>query len=70
MFIPAFYESIPLEKENKSTFRRIVKEAGFIKVNNPPLNQNIGQFNLPHIYNQVVNGGGGQTFKNFIFASF
>ncbi len=42
-----------------NAFKRKVKEAVYIKVNNPPLNQNIGQFNLPPIYDQLLVGGGG-----------
>ncbi len=44
-----------------------VKEAVFIKVNNPPLNQNIGQFNLPPIYDQLlISGwGGGKLLFSF-----
>ena len=29
---------------------RNVKESIFIRVNNPTLNNNIGKFNLPHIW--------------------
>ena len=39
-------------------FKRKVKEAIFIKVNNPSLNQNVGKFNLPPIYDQLLTGGG------------
>ena len=39
-------------------FRRRVKEAIFIKANNPDLNQNVGKFDLPPIYDQILAGGG------------
>ena len=39
-------------------FRRRVKEAIFIKANNPDLNQNVGKFDLPPIYDQLLTGGG------------
>ena len=46
-------------------FKRRVKEAIFIKTNNPELNQNIGKYNLPPIYDQLLTRGGGQD-KLFI----
>ena len=33
---------------------RYVKESIFIRVNNPTLNNNIGKFNLPHIWDRVL----------------
>ncbi len=39
-------------------FNRKVKEAIYIKTNNPVLNQNVGKFNLPRIYDQLLTGGG------------
>lgn len=41
-----------------NTFKRRVKEAIYIKTNNPVLNQNVGKFNLPPIYDQLLTGGG------------
>ena len=32
---------------------RNIKESIFIRVNNPTLNNNIGKFNLPHIWDRV-----------------
>ena len=32
---------------------RYIKESIFIRVNNPTLNNNIGKFNLPHIWDRV-----------------
>ena len=34
---------------------RLIKEAIFIRVNNPPLNKNIGKYHLPHIWDEVLN---------------
>ena len=34
---------------------RYIKESIFIRVNNPTLNNNIGKFNLPHIWDRVFN---------------
>ena len=33
---------------------RYIKESIFIKVNNPTLNNNVGKFNLPHIWDRVL----------------
>ena len=32
---------------------RNIKESIYIRVNNPTLNNNIGKFNLPHIWDRV-----------------
>ena len=41
-----------------NAFRRRVKESIYIKVNEPELNQNVGKYNLPPIYDQLLTGGG------------
>ena len=33
---------------------RTIKEAMFIRVNNPTLNRNIGKYNLPHIWDRIL----------------
>ena len=33
---------------------RTIKEALYIRVNNPSLNKNIGKYHLPHIWNEVL----------------
>ena len=33
---------------------RAIKEAIYIRVNNPTLNRNIDKYNLPHIWNKVL----------------
>ena len=33
---------------------RTIKEAIYIRVNNPDLNRNIGKYNLPHLWNRVL----------------
>ena len=35
---------------------RNIKEAIFIRVNDPSLNRNIGKFQLPHIWDEVLAG--------------
>ena len=34
--------------------RRTIKEALYIRVNNPSLNRNIGNYHLPHIWDEVL----------------
>ena len=34
---------------------RLIKEAIFIRVNNPSLNKNIGKYHLPHIWDDILN---------------
>ena len=33
---------------------RVIKESMFIRVNDPPLNRNIGKYLLPHIYDDIL----------------
>ena len=33
---------------------RTIKEASYIRVNNPSLNKNIGKYHLPHIWGEVL----------------
>ena len=35
--------------------KRAIKEAVFIRVNDPSLNRNIGKYHLPHIWDEVLN---------------
>ena len=42
---------------------RNIKESIFIRVNNPTLNENIGKFNLPHIWDWVLLNTPGLTLK-------
>ena len=42
-----------LGRENHSLLRTI-KEALYIRANNPSLNRNIGKFHLPHIWDEVL----------------
>ena len=35
-------------------FTRPIKEAMFIRVNDPPLNRNLGKYQLPHIWDEVL----------------
>ena len=42
---------------------RNIKESIFIRVNNPTLNRNTGNFNLPHIWDRVLLNTPGITLK-------
>ena len=33
---------------------RTIKESMYIRVNNPTLNRNIGEYNLPHIWDKIL----------------
>ena len=46
---------------------RYIMESIFIRVNNPTLNNNIGKFNLPHIWDRVlINIPGLKLNKEFL----
>ena len=45
---------------------RNIKESIFIRVNNPTLNNNIGKFNLPHIWDRVLLNTPGLTLKRHV----
>ena len=38
----------------KLYINRAIKEAIYIRVNNPSLNRNIGKYHLPHIWDEVL----------------
>ena len=42
-----------LGREDQSLLRTI-KEALYIRANNPSLNRNVGKFHLPHIWDEVL----------------
>ena len=43
------------EKEvGNNDLARNIKESIYIRVNDPTLNNNIGKFNLPHIWDRVL----------------
>ena len=42
---------------------RNIKEFNYIRVNSPTLNNNIGKFNLPHIWDRVLLNTKGFNFK-------
>ena len=50
-----------VERESQST-TRIIKLAMFIRVNYPSLKRNLGKYNLPHIWDEVLQGYTGTPF--------
>ena len=45
------FKIIAREDQNMAS---AIKEAIYIRVNNPTLNRNIGKYNLPHIWNKAL----------------
>ena len=45
------FNIVEMEDQNLS---RTIKEALYIRVNNPSLNRNIGKYHLPHIWDEVL----------------
>ena len=51
MLNPHNFNIVRREDQN---LNRWIKEALFIRVNNPSLNKNIGKYHLPHIWDEVL----------------
>ena len=49
--------------ETIENLARNIKESIYIRVNNPSLNNNIGKFNLSHIWDRVLLNTKGLTLK-------
>ena len=47
-------ENLSIVGREDQNLSRLIKEALFIRVNNPSLNRNIGKYHLPHIRNEVL----------------
>ena len=45
-------ENFQIIGREENSLARTIKEAMYIRVNNPSLNRNIGKHNLPHIWGQ------------------
>ena len=43
-----------LGREGTKTLLKTIKEALYIRANNPSLNRNVGKFHLPHIWVEVL----------------
>ena len=47
-------ENFQIIGREEHSMARTIKEAMYIRVNNPTLNRNIGKYNLPHIKDRVL----------------
>ena len=47
-------ENFSIVGREDQNFKRAIKEALFIRVNNSSLNRNIGKFHLSHIWDEVL----------------
>ena len=47
-------ENFSIVAREDQSIARSIKEAILIKVNDPPLNRNIGKYQLPHIWDEVL----------------
>ena len=51
---PTSHNNFQIIGREGHSLARNIKESIFIRVNNPTLNRNIGNFNLPHIWDRVL----------------
>ena len=47
-------ENFSIVGREEQNLMRAIKEALYIRVNNPSLNRNIGKYHLPHIWDEVL----------------
>ena len=47
-------ENFSIVGREDQNLNRAIKEALFIRVNNPSLNRNVGKFHLPHMWDKVL----------------
>ena len=47
-------ENFSIVEREEQNLMRAIKEALYIRVNNPSLNRNIGKYHLPHIWDEVL----------------
>ena len=60
---PTSHNNFPIIGREGHNLARNIKKSIFIRVNNPTLNNNIGKFNLPHIWDRVLLNTPGLNFK-------
>ena len=48
-------ENFSIVGREDQNLMRLIKEAIYLRVNNPSLNKNIGKYHLPHIWDEVLN---------------
>ena len=47
-------ENFKIIRREDNSLARTIKESMYIRVNNPTLNRNIGKYNLPHIWDNIL----------------
>ena len=60
---PTTQQNFQIIGREHHSLARNIKDSKFIRVNNPTLNQNIGKFNLSHIWDRVLLNTSGLTLK-------
>ena len=61
---PTSHNNFQIIRREEHDLARNIKELIFIRVNNPTLNNNIGKFNLPHIWDRVLLNTPGLNLKS------
>ena len=52
--LPVCLDNFSIVGREDNSIARNIKEAIFIRVNDPSFNRNIGKFQLPHIWDEVL----------------
>ena len=60
---PTSHNNFQIIGREGHSLARNIKESIFIRVNNPTLNNNIGKFNLPHIWDRILLNTQGLNLK-------
>ena len=60
---PTSHNNFQIIGREGNNLARNIKESIFIRINNPTLNNNIGKFNLPHIWDRVLLNTPGLNLK-------
>ena len=63
---PTSHNNVQIMRREGHNLARNIKESIFIRVNNPTLNNNIGKFNLPHIWDRVLLNTPGLNLKRHV----
>ena len=51
---PPTEQDVDILAQEPNATKRLFKEAMFIRVHNPILNRNVGKYQLPHIYDNLI----------------
>ena len=62
---PTNHNNFPIIGREGHNLARNIKESIYIRVNNPTLNNNIGKFNLSHIWERVLLGTGSYLLSSY-----